>query len=122
MKQKEKTKVIHKTEETAVVLPVEMKVRSLGDGEKCLAYFSANLGGAFAVRGLRLMEGKNGPFLNFPSYKAGDGYRDICFPITAQLRQQMTDSAVEAYRQALAQHQAQADPEPETEMAGMQMG
>lgn len=34
----------------------------------------------------------------------------------------MTDSAVEAYRQALAQHQAQADPEPETEMAGMQMG
>lgn len=71
MKQKEKTTVIHKTEETAVVLPVEMKVRSLGDGEKCLAYFSANLGGAFAVRGLRLMEERMDRFSTSPATRPG---------------------------------------------------
>lgn len=120
MKQNEKTMAIQKTEESVFVLPVEMKVRSLGDGERCLAYLSANLGGDFAVRGLRLMDGKNGPFLNFPSYKTKDGYQDICFPVTAELRQQMTSSALDAYRQALVQHQAQADPEHE--MTEMQMG
>ena len=41
MKQNEKTMAIQKTEESVFVLPVEMKVRSLGDGERCLAYLSA---------------------------------------------------------------------------------
>ena len=34
---------------------------------------------------------------------------DICFPTTAELRQQMTDGAMAAYRQALEHHQEQAE-------------
>lgn len=108
MSQKEKTAAAQKSEEQPDALPVEMRVTSLGDGKKHLANLSMNLGGAFAVRGLRLVEGQNGPFLSFPSYKTRDGrYQDICFPTTAGLRQRMTDAAVDAYRQTLEQHRAQ---------------
>ena len=68
-------------------MKINMKVYSLEQEGKCLAQLSATLDGCFAVRGLRLMEGKNGLFLNFPSYKGRSGYVDICFPTTAELRQ-----------------------------------
>ncbi len=87
-------------------MKIDMKVQSLEQEGKCLARLSATLDGCFAVRGLRLMEGKNGLFVNFPSYKGRSGYVDICFPTTAELRQQMTETAVAAYHQALEHHQA----------------
>lgn len=129
---KNHTNTVVKTEDNSIILPVEMRMRSLGDGERSLATLSATIGGAFAIRGIRLQEGKNGPFLSFPSYKGQNGYVGICFPVTSELRQRMTDQAVEAYHQALAQHQMQghqqdenavdnADMEQEPEM-GMQMG
>jgi len=107
-------------------MKIDMKVQSLKQDGKCLAQLSATLDGCFAVRGLRLMEGKNGLFVNFPSYKGRSGYVDICFPTTAELRQQMTETAVMAYHQALEHHQtaAQAQPEPPQQKANfeMQMG
>ena len=61
--------------------------------------------------------GKNGPFLSFPSYKVKDGYQDICFPLNGELRRQMTEAAVDAYHQALEQHQTrQEEPGPEMAM------
>lgn len=54
-------------------MKINMKVYSLEQEGKCLAQLSATLDGCFAVRGLRLMEGKNGLFLNFPSYKGRSG-------------------------------------------------
>lgn len=88
-------------------MKLDMRVQSLENEGKCLAKLSANLDDSFAIRGIRLVEGKNGPFLNFPSYKGRSGYVDICFPTTAELRQQMTDMAVAAYQQALEHHQGQ---------------
>ena len=80
-------------------MKINMKVYSLEQEGKCLAQLSATLDGCFAVRGLRLMEGKKGR----------SGYVDICFPTTAELRQQMTGTAVAAYYQALEHHQEQAE-------------
>ena len=90
-------------------MKIDMKVHSLEQEGKCVARLSATLDDSFVIRGLRLMEGKNGLFVNFPSYKGRSGYVDICFPTTAELRQQMTDGAVAAYRQALEHHQEQAE-------------
>ena len=90
-------------------MKIDMKVQSLEQEGKCVARLSATLDDSFVIRGLRLMEGKNGLFVNFPSYKGRSGYVDICFPTTAELRQQMTDGAVAAYRQALEHHQGQAE-------------
>lgn len=89
-------------------MKIDMKVHSLEQEGKCVARLSATLDDCFVIRGLRLMEGKNGLFVNFPSYKGRSGYVDICFPTTAELRQQMTDGAMAAYRQAL-EHQEQAE-------------
>lgn len=108
-------------------MKIDMKVQSLEQEGKCLVRLSATLDGCFAVRGLRLMEGKNGLFVNFPSYKGRSSYVDICFPTTAELRQQMTDVAVTTYRQALEHHQAaaqipQQEQQPQQEADfGMQM-
>ena len=108
-----------KQNENMTTLPLEMRVNRLDtQGGSCLAHLSMTLGECFAVRGIRLMEGKNGPFLSFPSYKAKDGYQDICFPLNGELRRQMTEAAVDAYHQALEQHQTrQEEPEPGPEMA-----
>lgn len=104
-------------------MKIDMKVHSLEQEGKCLARLSATLDDCFAVRGLRLMEGKNGLFLNFPSYKGRSGYVDICFPTTAELRQQMTQAAVTAYQQALEHHQAaaQVQPEPPQQETSLEM-
>ena len=110
---KNQNNTVVKTEDNSVILPVEMRVRNLGDGERSLATLSATIGGAFAVRNIRLQEGKNGPFLSFPSYKSQNGYVDICFPVTSELRQRMTDQAVGAYQQALSQHQSQGHQQDE---------
>lgn len=90
-------------------MKIDMKVHSLEPEGKCVDRLSAILDDCFAIRGLRLMEGKNGLFVNFPSYKGRSGYVDICFPTTAELRQRMTDAAVSAYWQALEHHQGQAE-------------
>ena len=60
--------------------------------------------GAFiGVWFIRIMQGTGGPFVSMPSYKTGEGYRDICFPCTAAFHRQFHDTVINAYQQALAQ-------------------
>ena len=66
-------------------------------------------------------------FVSMPSRKTQDGYKDICFPVTAEFREQLHKSVLYAYQQAITQAQAppapqQAAPEqaaPGQQMAGM---
>ena len=54
------------------------------------------------VRGLRVMDGKNGLFVGYPVdplYK-GEGFRNIVFPITAELRHHIEKSVLEKYDEA----------------------
>ena len=49
-----------KQNENRTTLPLEMRVNRLDtQGGSCLAHLSMTLGDCFAVRGIRLMEGKN---------------------------------------------------------------
>ena len=58
------------------------------------AIASANLDDCFAVKNIRVVEGKNGLFVSMPSYKGADGeYHDICFPTTPELRKQLNSAA-----------------------------
>lgn len=129
MKKNEKITAVQQQNEQEYVMPYEMRVHGLGDGKNYLARLSVTLGGSFAVRGLRLVEGSNGPFISFPSVKTANGYSDVCFPVSAELRQRMTETAVGLYQQTLQQHREQTaaagqeagEPEQQPEM-GMQMG
>lgn len=94
--------------ETAQALPmkVDVKISSIRPEGSLRAIASVNLNDCFAIRNVKVMEGSNGLFAAMPSYKAGNGeYRDICFPITKEFRQQFNDAVVSAYQQALTQSQ-----------------
>lgn len=93
------------------------------------AYASATIDGCLAVRGIKIVEGgKDGLFVSMPSRKTQDGYKEICFPVTAEFRNQLYGAVMDAYHQALelAQTPPQASPVQQTEapqnsrqMAGM---
>ena len=91
------------------------------------AYASATIDGCFGVRGIKIVEGgKDGLFVSMPSRKTQDGYKDICFPVTAEFRKELHSAVLDAYHQALTMAQAapipQAAPtQKEAPKAGQQM-
>lgn len=74
------------------------------------AIASANLDDCFAVKNIRVIEGKNGLFVSMPSYKGADGeYHDLCFPTTPEMRKQLSNAVSETYKQAIVQLQEQSN-------------
>ena len=74
------------------------------------AIASASLDDCFAVKNIRVIEGKNGLFVSMPSYKGADGeYHDLCFPTTPEMRKQLNNAVSEAYKQAIVQLQEQSN-------------
>ena len=76
---------------------------------------SISLDEDFIVRGLRILKGENGLFVAMPSQKSGDGYPDVCFPKTPELRAQINEVVLEAYEQTLKEFQngIKQDKKPE---------
>lgn len=73
------------------------------------AYASVNIGGAFAVHGIKVIDSVKGIFVSMPSnsYKK-DGkveYSDICHPITAEARNELIEKVTEAYEIKLGEEQ-----------------
>lgn len=94
--------------EAAQALPmkVDVKIGSIRPEGAVRAIASVNLNDCFAIRNVKVMQGSKGLFAAMPSYRAGNGeYRDICFPVTKEFRQQFNDAIVNAYQQALTQSQ-----------------
>ena len=88
------------------------------------AIASATIAGCFAVRGIKIVAGgKDGLFVSMPSRKTQDGYKDICFPVTAEFRKELHQAVLGAYEQALtmAQTAAPQTAAPQEEQAGPQM-
>ncbi|HBR09342.1 MAG TPA: SpoVG family protein [Clostridiales bacterium] len=91
-------------------LPVDYDVRIFGvkgSGAQ-RASASVNINGAFAIRGVKVLESSKGLFVAMPQYKVGSEYKDICFPCTKESREQFNTAVMKAYEQALAQKQSQA--------------
>ena len=66
-------------------LPTEIDVRLYRPTAKgpVLADASVTLNGCFAIRGIQIRAGQNGPFVSMPSRQVHGEYRDICFPCTS---------------------------------------
>lgn len=63
-----------------------------------VGFASVTLNDMFAVHGIRVINGEKGLFAAMPSAKDSKGeYRDICFPVTAELRKQLNTAVVDAY-------------------------
>lgn len=103
---------------------LEVKIHSLHTDGPVLANASVTLNGCFAVRGLKVVDSENGPFVSMPRYKSGSEYQDICFPCTKEFHQQFHQAVLDAYQQALSQlpQRKQERPEqPSPSMDGMTM-
>ena len=69
------------------------------EGRSIKAIGSFSLDGEFAVRGVRVMEDKNGRnFVAFPSREKSNGeYEDIAFPLSKEFYHKVTDAIIEEY-------------------------
>lgn len=113
--------------EQPVPTKIGVKISSIRPEGSIKAIASLNLNGCFAVRNVKVMNGEKGLFVSMPGYKNGKGeFRDICFPVTKEFREQINEAVIHAYNQALAQGQKAAETHPfeapEQQHSGMQMG
>ena len=74
-----------------------------------LAYASAVIGDCFAVNGIKVVEGKDGPFVAMPNQMGRDKqHHDICFPVTSAMREVMNTAVMDAYYDVLEQKAVRA--------------
>ena len=72
---------------------------NLRDEDKLKAFVNITFEDVFVVRGLKVIEGKDGLFVCMPSRKLEDGtYKDIAHPITNEFRQQLETQILDEYR------------------------
>lgn len=98
---------------------VGVKINTLREGPT-LADASIDIGGAFTVNGVRIVNSENGLFVGMPGYRTASGYNDICFPCTTEFHEQVKNSVLNGYQQAIAQiydQTAAAAPEQEQSAA-----
>ena len=74
------------------------------DHGKLLGFASINLGGVFAVNGIRIYDTEKGPFIAMPSTKGKDDkYHDICCPTTKEMREAVNTTILDAYQKEVEQ-------------------
>lgn len=74
------------------------------ENSNLLGYADVTLGGSFAIRGIKIMNGSNGPFVSMPNYKSSktdeDGravYKDICYATNGDFRNELVSNILSAY-------------------------
>lgn len=129
-----KSQTAQKAAQTAAEQPlpmkIDVKIGSIRPDGNVRAYASVNLNDCFAIRNVKIVDSTKGLFIAMPSYKAGNGeYKDICFPVTKEFREQLNQAVADAYQQALTQSQTQGrqlmeqasqpEQQPGMQMAGL---
>lgn len=72
---------------------------NLRDEEKLKAFVNITFDDVFVIRGLKIIEGKEGLFVCMPSRKLEDGtYKDIAHPITNDFRRLMENQILEEFK------------------------
>ena len=64
------------------------------------AFVDVSFAGVFIVKGLKVVEGKNGLFVGMPRERGKDGrWYDIAHPLTKEFRDLLNEIVLEAYEQ-----------------------
>ena len=71
-----------------------------GNWGKTVAYFDLKTEEGFLLKSFRIVEGKDGLFVSFPSIKKDDEYKDTIFA-DKELKQQVNDMAIKYYHQEM---------------------
>ena len=102
-------------------MSVAVRIYSIPTDGAILAHASITLNGAFAVRGVKVVDSEKGPFVSMPRQKVGDEYRDVCYPLNKELRDQISGAVMDAYQQELAQITQRGQEGPAPEYASQEM-
>lgn len=92
-----------KNEQKHLVPNITAKIDRMTNPEaKIKAYASVNIGGAFIVKDIAVMDSKNGLFARMPcrSYKEGEGetkFSDTVFALTAEARTALNNAVVSSW-------------------------
>jgi stage V sporulation protein G len=98
---------------------IDVKISSLrSDGSHFKANASVNIGGAFAVHGISVVEGKNGLFVTMPqrSYTDMSGekkYNDVFHSVSKEAHDALNKAVLDAYQQALGESEDETESEEE---------
>lgn len=102
-------------------IPVSAKIDRMIERENATvkAYASVNIGGAFVIKDIAVVDGQKGMFARMPfrSYKGANGdtkYSDIAFALTDEARQSVNDAVLGAYREALEESEEELPDENES--------
>ena len=97
---------------------------SLCNEDRLKAFANVTFDSEFVVRGLKVIEGRNGLFVSMPSRRRSDGtYQDIAHPITSEMRSKLEAEVIAAYeteletagQQGAEQDAEQDEPSPDEE-------
>lgn len=96
---------------------IEAKVFQLREPKNnTLAMANLTIGGVFAVTGVKVMQGRNGPFVSMPQARDSKGeWHDICFPTSKEVREKVTSLVLEKYNELTRQQ-----PNPQRQAASPQ--
>ena len=76
---------------------------NLRDEEKLKAFVHVTFDNAFIIRGLKIIQGKDGLFVCMPSRKLPDGtYKDIAHPIVDDFRLKLEKEILDKYAEELS--------------------
>lgn len=88
-------------------LKLDVRVRPIAPMGNLLAYANVTIGDCFKVDGFRICSSEKGLYVNMPSTQDGKGgWRDVCWPVTAEFRKQLCEALIEGYGQAIENLQA----------------
>ena len=95
---------------------ISVRVDRLNDVGKIRAFVSANIGGAFAIHGIKVVDSDKGMFVAMPQskFKTADGetkYLDEFHAVTADARNKLNEAVLAAYKQAVQQSEAAVQSE-----------
>ena len=79
-------------------------------------YANAVIADSFAINDIAIVDGKNGLFASLPKRKYIDEhnavqYREICSPITKEMRNELNEKVLDAYYQKLEETQGESNVE-----------
>ncbi|MCI8508700.1 MAG: septation protein spoVG [Lachnospiraceae bacterium] len=78
------------------------------------------LDNCFVIQNVSILDGKKGIFAKMPSVKIGTlangkgKYRDVCYPVTADFKNELNEVLVAAYHETLAKRQEEAREQSQT--------
>lgn len=78
-----------------------LRLHRLSGDTNLKAFADVSFAGVFIIKGLRVVEGKNGRFVGMPQEKGKDGrWYDTAYPITKEFRDLLNEIVLEAYENA----------------------